>query len=263
MHPLRQFLRDPIRFTLGKAGYRLVRMNRAPYGFSMLADVARMARYLKWPVEVVFDVGANTGQFAREARNAFSLAAIHSFEPNPRTFQALAASPIGGAFHPVNAAITPQEGEVTLYSYANAQPGASTLDSLIPDARYPVRHGLSPERVTVKGVSLDGYRRSASVSRIDLLKVDTEGFDLAVLESARETLAEGRVRFVYVEYNELFASPTAHGGALLPIAELLRGHGFECVTTYTDYILFDEPRFKVSNALFVANWHANSALAAS
>jgi hypothetical protein len=51
----------------------------------------------------------------------------------------------------------------------------------------------------VEVVTLDDYCRDGSIERIDVLKTDTQGFELEVLSGAAQLVAERRIRLVYAE----------------------------------------------------------------
>lgn len=103
---------------------------------------------------------------------------------------------------------------------------------------------------TVSALTLDSFCVSAGVNRVDVLKIDTEGHDLEVLQGAHRLLCERRIRFVYFEFNDIQSDAQAQGGALLPIDTLLRRHGLRLVATYSDYIVTDGDLFQVANALY-------------
>jgi FkbM family methyltransferase len=74
---------------------------------------------------------------------------------------------------------------------------------------------------TVAVVTIDA---ELGADRLDLLKIDTEGYDLHVLRGARRALAEHRIAVVQFEYNR----PWARAGSTLAAAyELLQGLGYE------------------------------------
>jgi FkbM family methyltransferase len=51
----------------------------------------------------------------------------------------------------------------------------------------------------VRMVTLDGYCRENGIRHIDLLKIDTEGFEPYVLQGAAEMLTAGRVSLILLE----------------------------------------------------------------
>ena len=143
-------------------------------------------------VSVVFDVGANIGQSADKFAEAFRHARIYSFEPASRTFHALDSAVRNRKNVSCHClALGRTDGKATLY-LTGAPDANSSTNSLI-EPRNPVGTELVEMR------TIDGFARDANIARVDLLKIDAEGFDLEVLIGAREMLTEQRVAFVLVE----------------------------------------------------------------
>jgi FkbM family methyltransferase len=151
---------------------------------------------------IVFDVGANVGQFAFAAVEAFgNRARVHSFEPSARTFRMLAdnvvARGLGEMIEPVQLGFGATEGDARLFS---SGPGSS-IASL-----YHLENPLSPLEDTFSEVieitTLDAYCEAHDISQIDYLKLDIEGHELFALKGAARMLAERRVRFVQFEFGE-------------------------------------------------------------
>jgi FkbM family methyltransferase len=148
----------------------------------------------------VIDVGANVGRWsasmlatARRAERADDLD-LHSFEPSSwtfaRLFQAL------GHERRVSLrqiALSDRSGSSVLHL---AGQGAGT-NSLHRSLR-PLAAIATEEIVTA---TLDEYADQAGLDDITLLKIDTEGHDLAVLRGARNLLAGGRISVAQFEYN--------------------------------------------------------------
>jgi FkbM family methyltransferase len=230
---------------LSFAGTRLL----APiaFGHDPYLDIRRLAQKWSTPVGTVFDVGANIGQTVARTRRIFGPSTrIICFEPHPTTFQALR----GAINHLRNVeahqvALSSVNGEATLFEYE-----ASELNSLNSSAPYNVRFPMRGTPKAVSASTLDSFCISAGVNRIDVLKIDTEGHDIDVLQGAERLLSEHRIRFVYFEFNDIQADSRAQGGALLPIDTLLRRHGLRFVATYSDYIVTDGDLFQVANALY-------------
>jgi hypothetical protein len=76
-----------------------------------------------------------------------------------------------------------------------AGPGAGTNSLHRPDGRA----GLGTEQVPV--TTLDEHAREHGLGAIALVKIDTEGHDLAVLRGARDLLRGQRIGVVQFEYN--------------------------------------------------------------
>jgi FkbM family methyltransferase len=236
-----------VRKMLESAGYRVYHRDVLPYGVEYMLDIERLARIWSLPVHTFFDIGANLGQTSSLALSSFSNAQVFAFEPDPVIFAKLVESlRKQPRLTTYNIAFSNASGSVPFYRYAS-----STLSSLISNAQYPMRKGLSPEQITVECTTLDSFCTLHSVQLIDVLKVDTEGCDLFVLQGARQLLSAGRVRFVYLEFNDMSPRAGSTGGALAPISNFLAQFGFRFVATYPDYMEFGAEMHVGANVLFV------------
>lgn len=219
---------------------------REKFGIDQSHDITRLAHAWDYPLRTYFDVGANEGGTARKALVDFSHAEVFSFEPHPATFQRLIANLSNHErFHAFNVALSDQCTDADLFQYGN-----SYVNSLVTNAQYALRSGEAPKRLTVRCTTLDQFCTAQKINTIDVLKIDTEGFDMVVLAGAKQMLERRAVRFVYVEFNDLRPKEGAFGGGLMPIDDLLRPMGFRFVAVYNDYIETSGELFGCSNALF-------------
>jgi FkbM family methyltransferase len=150
----------------------------------------------------VIDVGANSGDWsvamiaAAGARPALHLD-LHAFEPVAGAFAVLErAVPPSSARLSVtlnNVGLSSREGEMVMHVTQAAAATNSLYQAEVPGLTSP-----SSVRLT----TVDAYVRDRKLAHVDLLKVDTEGHDLAVLEGARGALARGAVGLVQFEYND-------------------------------------------------------------
>jgi FkbM family methyltransferase len=174
-------------------------------------------------VNLVFDVGANAGQFGLKLRRHGYAGRIVSFEPleKPRR-QLLGAAARDGLWEVAErAAVGEHDSEVDVHVSANSY-SSSVLDVLeahlrtAPESRY-----VGIERVPLR--RLDGlgppYLRPDSVA---LLKIDTQGYEDRVLTGATSILP--RIAGIQLELSLL---PLYAGQKLLPeMLERLRSLGF-------------------------------------
>jgi FkbM family methyltransferase len=148
----------------------------------------------------VIDAGANVGRWS-----AAMLAAAHqagrsddldlrAFEPSGWTFERLTLALRGQGVNLHRMALGDRSGSSVLHVVA---PGAGT-NSLhaLPGA---VADGLTEEVTTT---TLDSYADRAGLGHVTLVKIDTEGHDLAVLRGARTLFAEHRISVAQFEYNQ-------------------------------------------------------------
>lgn len=153
---------------------------------------------------VVFDVGANVGDYSLLIRRELPQAKILAFEPAAATYQQLRQELSQSARHseitPYNFGFSDADRSLELFSYAIEGNEVSLLASV--DRRLPtqnvsvdVQHS---EEIHVR--TLDRFCAAESITRIDLLKLDVEGHELAVLRGAREMLGRGAIRIIQFEF---------------------------------------------------------------
>jgi len=169
----------------------------------------------------VIDVGANVGRWSAAmlaaARQAGRLEHfdLHAFEPSAYTF-ALLAKGLDG--HPVRlhrAAVSERAGSAVLHVVA---PGAGR--NSLHEQAWP-ESGATTEEVAT--TTLDSYAEHAELDHITLLKIDTEGHDLAVLRGARKLIANHRISVAQFEYNHRWIYARSY---LRDSFELLEPHGY-------------------------------------
>jgi len=154
------------------------------------SDAAQLnAMLLSHGINLVFDVGANTGQFGNTLRESGYRGRIVSFEPLSAAREQLLKASKNDPLWEVapQAAIGSKDGEIDIHIAANSQSSSvlNMLDahsSAAPESRY-----IGSERVQMH--CLDSlaprYLRRDSTS---FLKIDTQGYEEHVLKGASETL---------------------------------------------------------------------------
>ena len=147
----------------------------------------------------VIDVGANVGRWtsamlaaAQEARRSDDLD-IHVFEPSAYTFQQLETTLQRKNANLHRMAVGDRTGPSLLHVIA---PGAGTNSLHAPPGRHP-----SDTTEEVATTTLASYAEYARLNQISLVKIDTEGHDLAVLRGARELFATQCISVAQFEYN--------------------------------------------------------------
>ncbi len=186
-------LKTLLRNSLRALGYDIIRYKSvgAHNGVQPVEPAwTNLARLLnQHNIDLVFDVGANTGVYADSLFNHGFKGRIVSFEPLTQAYDQLLAKAEKNELWQVaeRCALGDIEGEIEMNISANLEsssilPMLSACEQAAPDARY---HGK--ETVLVK--KLD------SVSEIYLkganspfLKLDVQGFEDRVLAGAKETL---------------------------------------------------------------------------
>ncbi len=172
-------------------------------------------------IDLVLDVGANTGQFARECRTAGYKGKIISFEPSAAAHASLQRSATHDSLWSVaeRMALGSSNGETEINIAANSfssslLPMLDTHLSAAPASRY-----LHKERVPLR--RLDDIL-SPSDRRI-FLKLDVQGYESQVLTGATQLLAHT----VAVQL-EMSLLPLYEGEVLMSeVSTRMTGNGFE------------------------------------
>jgi FkbM family methyltransferase len=149
---------------------------------------------------IVFDVGANVGEFSQMCLEVFrGRCLIHAFEPATHTAdlykEALRSDAAGVHLHRL--ALSDKGGHKMLYSSERG----STIASL-HELKRPIRP-FDPqfsEQVAID--TLDRFCAREHIVSIDLLKLDIEGHELHALAGARQLLDDGRIKFIQFEFGE-------------------------------------------------------------
>jgi FkbM family methyltransferase len=244
---IRRVAGKAIRSALESRGYWFRHRSVLPFGIDYQSDIRRLSNLEAIPIDVFFDVGANVGQTSTVALTAFPSATVLAFEPDKASFTKLVENIQSPRFRSLNLALSDRSGEARFFDYG----ALATSNSLVEDSQYAMR-AKHPSTVTiVECETLDAFRGRLGVSHIDVLKIDTEGHEMAVLHGASQMLSMHRVHFVYVEFNTLLPKAGTTGGALLPISEILEPLGFRLMATYAEYMITGTDLFVTSNALFV------------
>jgi FkbM family methyltransferase len=158
-------------------------------------------RLLLPPAGVAFDVGAHHGEWTLHVLRQSPGVLVHAFEPSPPTNELLRhtlAPHIASGRVVVSAvALGSSPGAATFHHYLDA-PGLSTFHRR---ATTEVEQNIAPPtQISVPVSTIDEYSRAAGVPRIDFLKIDTEGNELAVLKGAGGMLRSNAIECIQFEY---------------------------------------------------------------
>lgn len=224
-------------------GYWLHRKKYLPIGFILEFDIREKIGYGK--VETIFDVGANIGQSYRFFRDIFGEAKIFCFEPVTSSFLQLAKSVEGDDKCRIeNIAFGDQHTEIEIKLFDNNSP----INSLKTELMNTARNAVSQK---VQVTTIDIYCRDLNISSIDLLKIDTEGYEILVLEGCQSMINEGRIGMIYCEVG--FMEKDKRHVKFNELSSLMSKYGFSFFGLYDlsiDSFYFGD---YYGNALFIHN----------
>jgi FkbM family methyltransferase len=160
---------------------------------------------------VALDVGANKGYWAKGFLNTFgdAVAHIHMIEPSPENCRELSRIDDNLMFAATDfprlsvhqLAAGARAGIATLYTNEDGSPLASlyphTINGYAPGDLATIDLALEQD-VTV--TTIDLFVAAQSCPPIDIMKIDVEGHEMAVLEGAAATLERGFIDLVSLEF---------------------------------------------------------------
>ena len=190
---------------------------------------------------VAVDVGANIGSYSEFlSRCVGPNGVVHSFEPSPDNFMRLRCATRKLAnVCPCQAAVGERSGETMLY----------VSDNLNVDHRAYVTEGNPRRAVQVGMVALDDYFKPGQ--RVDLLKLDVQGYELHALQGAKRILNENREIKLLLEFWPYgLKQAGANWGELI---DMLEGCAMNIMFVRVDGLI----PFDARNVRTDVNWYVN------
>ena len=158
-------------------------------------------KILRDKIRFAIDVGANEGNYAAALLSWNPNVRIWCIEPHPKTFKRLTsrfAETSNVSAHQI--ALGSQNGEAELYDYSHGEgsPHASCLPGIIERV-----HKSEASSISVDLQTLDTFVNRHQISKLDLLKIDAEGQEFAILENGLWAIRETNVTYIQFEFNEM------------------------------------------------------------
>ncbi len=205
----------------------------------------------RFPIQYIVDGGAYRGDFSKSILSLFPNATVYAFEPHPASWHSLSRT---ASRHPrikaLRMALGPSSGRSALHM--NASPLSSSLS---PSSAEGLKYFEEPNQPmgveTVAVTTLAEFVATEGLPRIDLLKLDLQGYELEALRGMGSLIES--VKLIYAEVNFLRAYQICC--LFDEIDRYLQEHGF-CV--YQLYGLVRSPidgRLLYGDAIFVNQRH--------
>lgn len=183
-----------IRKIIQKTGFDFHRYRSQP-------DRTRLWKDLN--IKTVLDIGANTGQFAKQIREQIPEAQIYSFEPLKDCFEILQKTfKKDSRFKAFNFALGEKEEELEIHK-SEYSPSSSLLKmNEIHKKLFPHTKQHTEEKILVK--RLDDISEEFVLKKEILIKVDVQGFEEKVILGGEKTFAIAKAVIMEVSFVELY-----------------------------------------------------------
>jgi FkbM family methyltransferase len=180
-------------------------------------EETRQARSVLRPGHTFVDAGANVGYYTLLASRLVGAAGrVLAFEPAPYALAKLRDNVARNRLanvEAVGAGLGEAKSTATLYVKESME---NYTPSMVP--------GEGGREVSVSVLALDEELSRRGVRRVDLLKLDVEGYEPNVLRGAKRYLSEGRVSAVMCEHNRVWLE--RNGSSPAEVHATLTRYGF-------------------------------------
>jgi len=151
---------------------------------------------------VLFDVGANRGNFTALLHERFPDASIYSFEPLPEAYKLFSKRFAKNNYIVAeNFGFSDGIGKLPIYTYEHDPKSEhATLYLGVLEKAHQSHANCSTE---IELNTIDNYCSKHNIDHIDFLKIDTEGHELKILKGAKRLLTSGQINVIQFEFNEM------------------------------------------------------------
>lgn len=104
------------------------------------------------------------------------------------------------------------------------------------------------EKIDVPTLTLDHYCQEGNINKIDILKLDVQGFELSVLQGAEKLLQEGMITLIYSEVT--FAKTYENQVRFIDIVSYLNKFNYE-IWDIGSFLYTRNDRIWAANLIFV------------
>lgn len=146
---------------------------------------------------IIFDVGANEGQSIERFKSIFPKSIIHSFEPIKECYEKIIRIYDKKNIFINNCALGDKECE--RFFYINKNTYTSSFFKINNKYKELVNSDGINMSVKKKISTIDGYLSLHKIKKIDILKIDTQGYELNILKGAKKSL-KSKIKFIELEF---------------------------------------------------------------
>jgi FkbM family methyltransferase len=158
---------------------------------------------------VVIDVGAHFGETINIVKKNLQFKKIYSFEASPLNFKTLKTNYPNG-LNPNIEIYNYALGEKNIEYFINQtqESSSSTINDLNLKSSYLLKklkilnikdRNLFSKKIPIKIITLDSFIDEKKIDKIDLLKIDTEGYEFNILKGLLKN--HSKIKLIYFEHH--------------------------------------------------------------
>lgn len=213
---------------------------------------------------IIFDIGANQGQSIDRFKKIFTNPKIYAFEPIEFEYDKLVNKYQNDPNIILNN-FAVGEQTCTRNFYITAKTGNSSFNKIREDSDWlkvrSKQYGTTVDKYTkikkkVKIVSLDDYCNINEINHIDLIKIDTQGYEDKILKGSKKILSEGKVSAIeceimfdnvydkYLNFSDLERYLIPNNFRMVGL-NLINNNLFSGLTFFGDVLYFNRKKFNL------------------
>lgn len=195
----------------------------------------------------VFDVGAHRGESISRFKRMFGNATVHAFEPDRENFATIAEKFSGDKSVALNnCGIGNSNGTLKYFKYKKSDVGGFSkidLDNTWTKIRSQ-QHDTTPEDFNTASYEvdikrLDDYIEENGIKKVNILKMDTQGFEDEVLKGCEKALRNNVID--YIELELIITGPYERTLSFKDIEDVLHPYGYKLYGIQKGGNYFDKP----------------------
>lgn len=144
---------------------------------------------------ILFDVGANSGDYSLLLNKIFNKSEVYAFEPLDYMCDIIQEKLASVDSHHIKlhqTAMGDALGELPIFTNKNESSSSSLVQFRGQSNEY--------ESKVVQIDTIDNFITSNKIKEIDLLKIDVEGYELKVLQGASKSILDKKIQFIQFEF---------------------------------------------------------------
>ena len=162
------------------------------------------------------DVGSNLGKDISFIKGLYKENNIHAFEPNFKSFILLKKK-----FNNIilnNLAVDKNSDKKLMFYETLISSNSSLKKNFINNKDY---FSKITKRYYIKTISIDKYCKKNKINHIDFLKIDTQGNEYEVLQSAKKYLKKNKIKLIKIEITFLNNKKKSNSNNLFKILNFI------------------------------------------
>ena len=178
----------------------------------------------------VIDVGAHQGEYMSSISKNFKIRSAYCFEPNPKVFKILETKfNINENIELINLGVSNITNKIMFNE--NIDSSSSSINDLNVNSKYYknnffllnfLNRNEVTKKIQIQVINLNDFFVKKKIEKIDLLKIDTEGHELQILQGLKDKIDV--VKLIHFEHH--FDDMIIKNYTLSNIHDLLTQNGF-------------------------------------